>query len=169
MAEPEWMENARKNGLTITSYGVKEDALVGPVPDRALATTTPVNGQFAIAIFRSKCTAAKNEKMFQDAIMEFAQFNAWRRVHFRPARVLRGGKEIYETPIDGDGKGFPDTEFVRERIVKAELKFGRRKPTAEQLQWLDAYERVGVEAYLWYPKDAEQIIEVLTCHRPTKK
>jgi hypothetical protein len=169
MADPEWMETARKKGLTITGHGVNLDAVPGlvPVPDRApLVTTTAVNGRLAIELFRRKCEGARNEQAFQGAMMEFAQFTGWRRAHFRYARVLRNGKETYETPIDGDGQGFLDLELVRERLGKIELKHGRNKPTPEQLGWYDAYIAAGVEAYIFWPKDCEAIIEVLTCHRP---
>lgn len=166
MADPEWLEAARKNGLTITGHGVNLDALAGSVPARAPGVTPASVG--SIAMLKAKVGLAATEFAFQDAVMDFAKSLGWRRAHFRPARVVRRGEEKYETPIGYEGLGFPDTEIVRERLVKVEFKRGRNKPSPEQLAWLAAYEAAGVENYIWYPKDVEQIIEVLTCFRPAK-
>lgn len=157
MAEPEWMETARKKGLKITGYGVREDALPGstPVPDRAL-------GQLAVAAFAAMCQAARNEKQFQEVVTRLATHLGWKWTHVRPARVMRHGKEIYETPIDGDAKGMFDCEFVRERLFKAELKYGKNTLSDEQLDWWERYKNAGVECYVWYPRDFDEIMEVLT-------
>ncbi len=174
MADPEWLETARKKGLNITGHGVNLDFVAGAVPDRALATTTTaVNGQLAIQLFRQKCAAAKNEDAFQSALIEFGQFNEWLIAHFRPARVMVNGEETWRTPVAADGKGFLDLELARERLIKVECKYGRNGPTADQLKWLGAYARSGTECYVWYPRDCEEIIEVLTrrvpCLRPTTR
>lgn len=161
MADPEWLETARKKCLVITGYGVKEDALAGPVLDRAPALHLGAREAF-LALVKS----SRNEKQFQTCVTNLAAVLGWRWTHIRPARVMRGGKETYETPVDGDAKGMFDCEFVRERLFKAELKYGRNTPTDEQLRWKEWYDRAGVENYIWYPTDAEEIVEVLLCHRP---
>jgi len=59
-------------------------------------------------------------------------------------------------------KGFFDLELVRERLIKVELKVGYNKPTEEQLAWIESYKTAGVECYVFWPKDWEQIVDVLT-------
>lgn len=53
--------------------------------------------------------------------------------------------------------------FVRAgRLVFAELKDMKRKPTEAQVEWLDQLRGcIGVEAYLWRPCDIEQVRRVL--------
>jgi hypothetical protein len=36
-----------------------------------------------------------------------------------------------------------------------------RKPSKAQLRWLAALEAAGAEAYLWYPRDWPQIVQLL--------
>ncbi|HEY7061755.1 MAG TPA: hypothetical protein VII06_09760, partial [Chloroflexota bacterium] len=59
---------------------------------------------------------------------------------------------------------FPDVTCVRPpRLLFAELKVGRRAPTAAQAAWLDALAQVpGVEVFVWRaPEDLERIAEIL--------
>lgn len=102
------------------------------------------------------------ERDFQDTLMKYAKLRGWRRAHFRPARVIRRGKETWETPIDGDAKGFPDLIFLRgSRLVVIECKAGTNVPTVEQAQWILAFERAGAECYVWYPRDLDNAIRIL--------
>lgn len=164
MPDPEWLKG--KGVVSVTSRGINMDALTGssPVPDRAVNDLT-------LKLFREAVLASKNEAEFQDVTMGFALHVGWHhRAHFRPARVVRKidgeKKEVYETPIGYDGKGFFDVEIVRERLVKIEFKYGKNTPSTHQLSWLAAYAGAGVEAYIWYPQDVETIIEVLTRRTP---
>lgn len=95
-----------------------------------------------------------NERQLQDAILEMAGALGWRRAHFRPARVMRGGREIYETPIDGDGKGFPDLILLRgDRLIVAELKSEAGSVAEEQEAWLGAFREAGALVAVWRPRD----------------
>jgi len=78
-------------------------------------------------------------------VIEAAQLLGWKAAHFRPARTAHG----WRTPVEADGKGFPDLVLVRDRVVFAELKCGRNKLSPEQEAWLEALRQAGVEAYLW--------------------
>lgn len=68
--------------------------------------------------------------------------------------------------------GFPDWVLIRERIVYAELKREKGKPSPEQIRWLDDLVRAGGEVYLWRPSDIEEISVILgrrwgfVSHRP---
>jgi hypothetical protein len=108
-------------------------------------------------------TAAKyTEREFQRDVLELARAHGWRRAHFAPARVRRGGKESYETPVRGDGRGFPDVILVREVVIVAELKTDTGRLTEDQRQWLAAFRAAGIAASVWRPRDMDLIRKALT-------
>lgn len=110
-----------------------------------------------------------SEAELQQAVIACAQTYGWTVAHFRPARVVRGGREIYETPVDADGKGFPDLVMVRasvtlspdqSRVIFVELKSEQGKLHPAQRGWGDLLERVmlddpvGTVLYdVWRPAD----------------
>lgn len=107
---------------------------------------------------------AGNEKEFTKEVIEFAQARGWKVAHFRTVRVARMNGEIYyETPVQGDGKGFPDLLMVRgtEKLV-AELKVKGNTTSEEQDAWLDAFRLAGIPAFVWFPKDWDMIELVLS-------
>lgn len=105
----------------------------------------------------------ESEKEFQHRVIAFARSRGWGKIaHFRPARVMRRGKETYETPIAEDGKGFVDLVLLRERLVVIEAKVKKRKRSRWQLEWAAAFQRAGVEYYCWYPEDFREIERVLS-------
>ena len=59
--------------------------------------------------------------------------------------------------------GFPDTVLVKDDLaIFAELKQKFRKPTPEQIAWLEALAKVKrTECYIWRPDDMEEIINRL--------
>jgi hypothetical protein len=62
----------------------------------------------------------------------------------------------------GSQSGFPDRVLVRDRIIFAELKRDKGKPTPAQKEWLDALAGAGAEAYLWIPSDLDEIATILS-------
>lgn len=133
--EPEWLKKARAAGQ-ITEKGVNIDALTG-----ATSRGVPLAMDYA------------TEAEFQEEVIRFAQAQGWRVAHCRKVLVKMGERTHWETPMLADGKGFLDLEVVRERLVKIELKFGKNTTTPEQKEWIAAYERAGIEVYVWYPAD----------------
>jgi hypothetical protein len=101
-----------------------------------------------------------NEAELLRQVLDLAALTAWLRAHFRPGRTLRG----WATPCEGDARGFPDLVLLRPpRLVVAELKAERRRPTPDQQVWLDLFRAVpGVEVYVWRPADWPEIVRVLT-------
>jgi hypothetical protein len=66
----------------------------------------------------------------------------------------------------GSQSGFPDRVLVRERVIFAELKREKGKPTDSQIEWLDQLAFAGAEVYLWRPSDLEEIGQILSArHR----
>ena len=59
--------------------------------------------------------------------------------------------------------GYPDLVMLRgERQVVAELKSQKgRNPTEKQQDWLDRYEAVAPEVYVWRPSNLREIEEIL--------
>jgi VRR-NUC domain len=99
------------------------------------------------------------EAEFLAQVLELARLCGWLCAHFRPARTNRG----WRTAVQGDGAGWPDLLLAKgERLVVAELKVARRKLTAAQQQWLTAFRRAGVPAYVWRPEAWDEIQAVLT-------
>ena len=119
----------------------------------------------AAVLARSVIARLVSEAAFTDSVIKQAQFLGWRTAHFRPARVQRGDDVSYRTPVQGDGKGFPDLVLVRWRVIYAELKSEKGVIEVEQVKWLDALDRSGMRAYLWRPSDIEEITRILRSER----
>jgi hypothetical protein len=80
------------------------------------------------------------EAEFQDQVIHLARLYGWRCAHFRPARTEKG----WRTPVQADGKGFPDLVLVRgPELIAAELKADKGRVSPEQQAWLDAFTAVG--------------------------
>lgn len=99
------------------------------------------------------------EAQFQSQVIRYAQLHGWRVAHFRPA-LTRSGRWI--TPVQADGKGFPDLLLLRknEQVV-VELKVGRNAVSPAQADWLGAFANANVPAFVWRPADWPEIEEVL--------
>ena len=98
----------------------------------------------------------ETEAGFTKAVIDLAKVNGWLTAHFRPA-MTRAGKWI--TAVQGDGKGFPDLVLVRgTRLIFAELKVGKNKPTPEQFEWLARLMGAGAECYIWRPEQWDEIV-----------
>lgn len=97
-----------------------------------------------------------SESQLQDNVIDAAKkLHCDMIVHFRPARVIRNGKEIYETPYSGDGKGFPDLLIVHgDRLIFAELKKENAGLSPEQINWHSALKGISeTSAHIWRPSD----------------
>ncbi len=119
-----------------------------------------------------------SETAFASQVEGLLTLYGWQWVHFRPARVMRRGREIYETAYSGK-KGFLDYLALRPpRILVAELKDAYKPLTPEQEEWFECWkecqmeiasasisEPVGTliipEVYLWRPSQFEEVVECL--------
>lgn len=105
-----------------------------------------------------------SEAQFQSQLVEWAKSFGWRVHGERPAQ-FRDGR--WATHIQGHA-GWPDLVLVRaSRLIFAELKVGKNKPTREQNAWIQALldARAGsphVEVYEWRPEQWSEILVVLS-------
>jgi hypothetical protein len=97
------------------------------------------------------------EAQFQTQLLGLAKLLGWWRVHFRPARTATG----WRTPVEGDGKGFPDVILVRERVIYTEAKSDTGRLRPDQEAWLARLKAAGQEVYLWRPRDWREIERIL--------
>ena len=89
------------------------------------------------------------ENTLLSAVLSLAELFGWRTLHIRPAMTEHG----WRSPVQGDGKGFPDVLAIRgDRILAAELKSDQGRLTDEQRAWLDVLAQAGVETHLWRPE-----------------
>jgi len=102
---------------------------------------------------------AESEKEFQSCVIDFAKLHGWMVSHARPARMMIKGKETYRTATQGD-VGAPDLLLAKEgKVILAELKSEKGKPSAMQSLWLAA---CGGNGRLWRPSDWDDIFEELS-------
>jgi len=95
-----------------------------------------------------------SEDEFTDQVIAVFQLHRWKVVHFDRARKKDGS---WRTPLRGD-PGSPDILAARNgRVIHAELKVGKNKPTVFQKSWL---RNLGQNAYLWYPENWNEIVQI---------
>ncbi len=89
-----------------------------------------------------------SEKDLQQQIEQLLQLFRWDYYHTWNSRH--------------SAQGFPDLLALRPgRRLVAELKKEGEQPTPEQQNWLDKFEEVGFEVYVWRPADIDQAAKVL--------
>lgn len=89
-----------------------------------------------------------SEKDWQRQVVDLAGFLGWE--HYHPWLSIHSPR------------GWPDLALCRPpRLILAELKTERGKPTPAQEHWLEMLGRCGVETYLWRPSDFEAVRDVL--------
>ena len=92
---------------------------------------------------KSKRVKGRLEGELQDQIVARLQELGYKVAFFRPARVVRGGVEIYETPVGGDGVGWPDIVALKDgRAIVLELKSETGTVKDEQIEWLRVWAQV---------------------------
>lgn len=88
-------------------------------------------------------------KQLQDAAVALARSKGYLAAHFSPARV----RDSYITNYAYDAKGFPDLILVgKTKTVAVEVKGKGDSLSAEQLIWLSAFQRAGIETLVLTPK-----------------
>lgn len=88
------------------------------------------------------------EKEWQRQVVELAAQLGWKKTY-----------HVYDSRRSHSG--FPDLVLVRDRIVFAELKREKTRPTDDQIEWLDRMAAAGAEVYLWRPSDLDDAASVM--------
>ena len=88
-----------------------------------------------------------SERTFQTQVVRLAKLNGWQVYHTHDSRRSE--------------PGFPDLVMARERVVFAELKAAKGKPTDTQLAWLKTLSDAGAETHLWRPADILDVAVIL--------
>ena len=92
-----------------------------------------------------------SEAEFTSQVVRLFSLYGWKVCHIRPAKTARGWRTAYEGHA-----GLPDIIAARGGvIIMAELKVGKNKPTADQVQWLKAS-----GSPVWRPEDWDSILEI---------
>jgi len=103
------------------------------------------------------------EQQFTNSVLAWAKALGWRCFHVRTSGRMAARGAI--PTVQGD-KGFPDLVLVRPpRLIFAELKVGRGKPSSQQLEWLRdllCITPMSVECYVWRPSDWSRLIVILS-------
>jgi len=116
---------------------------LGNIPDSIAARVLELSGQPSV-----RAADTISEKAFMAAVIAEAKRNGWRVYHTHDSRKSEAG--------------FPDLLLLRHtRIMVAELKVGDNKPTAAQLNWLEAFGDATVEWHVWRPDQWAEIVERL--------
>jgi hypothetical protein len=85
----------------------------------------------------------------QKAIIDLAHTHQWRVCHFASVPITRRGKTFYATPVEGDGKGWPDLFLVRrERALAVEVKGDGDRLRPDQERWLADLMAAGIPTFV---------------------
>ena len=101
-----------------------------------------------------------SEADWQRDVVILLSLKGWSVEYIRPGRVIRAGKETYETPVGADGKGAWDIRAFRERLVIIECKSMMGRLTKSQELWDERYTRAGIEHYILRPQDWDRLLEI---------
>lgn len=129
-----------------------------------LDTSSGVSAQITTLEEFRAATAKRGrpEYAWQCEVMKLALLTGWKRAHFRAVPVKRGDSVVWQTPIDGDARDWPDVLLFRSpRKIATELKVKPNKPTPGQLAWLQVMEDCGFETFVWYPEDVDDVLRIL--------
>lgn len=94
-----------------------------------------------------------SEKELLGAVIDCARIFGWRVGHFRSVPVKRGPRIVWETPVQADGRGFPDLVLVREEVLWRELKVEGNTLSGAQTEWARALRAAGADFGVWTEHD----------------
>jgi hypothetical protein len=113
-----------------------------------LADEGPMVSQPSNVLTVAQLRRSEVEKRFMAQVVALAKLKRWAVRHDYDSRRSE--------------PGYPDLTLCRPpRLVFAELKSPKGRPTAEQLYWLEILRLSGVEVHIWRPSDWDEIGRVL--------
>jgi Holliday junction resolvase len=98
---------------------------------------------------RELLASIMSEAQLQETLRDALLYNGWAYYH------------AYNSQRSPEG--FPDIVAIKgQRLLVAELKDARRKPTTAQVDWLTAFAHISrVDAKLWRPAHLEEALELI--------
>lgn len=96
------------------------------------------------------------EEDLKRAVLDLCKTLGLMTLHIRPARrgvASEDQPQQWETPVEGDGKGYPDLTIVGGWVMFRELKSDTGRVRADQQRWLDKLEAAGADVGVWTPED----------------
>lgn len=104
-----------------------------------------------------------NEREFTRWVLKQARARGWLAGHLSNMTVVRRRDGQTLAVPDRNADGFPDLVLVHPAygLVFAELKMPGRKPDEAQLRWLIGLRRTGVAVHVWWPRDVDEIVDLL--------
>lgn len=97
-------------------------------------------------------------KAWEKQMNELAGLLGWRTAYFYAVNVVNQG---WKTPVGGNGKGWLDHVYSRERTIFAELKYGTGALSSPQQGWVLWHLEAGAEVYVFRPEYLDEIADVL--------
>ncbi len=111
-----------------------------------------------ITFVGGKMRVRMSEEDLKRAILDLCKTMGLFTLHIRPAR--RGAAsddpdqpQRWETPVQGNGKGFPDLTIVGGWVMFRELKSDTGRVSAAQREWLERLEAAVADVGVWRPED----------------
>jgi hypothetical protein len=89
-------------------------------------------------------------KVLQAAAIDLAHSKGYLVAHFHAVRIAERNRTI--TPVGADGKGFPDLMLVGRKVIAIEVKGTGDSLRPEQVIWLQAFEKAGIETLVLTPR-----------------
>jgi len=79
------------------------------------------------------------------------------------AKIFHAEKYYHPFLSKWSERGYPDATIIKvPKLIFLEYKSEKGKPTEAQVEWIDLLNQcTSVEAHICYPKDLEQIAELL--------
>ncbi len=111
-----------------------------------------------------KLSRAHPEQDFQQEVIDLLHDNGYKVCAFGKARLLKGGKDVYRSPFQADGKGFKDLVAAKagRPLLLIELKTESGKLSPEQEDWHEVLLQVpGVLSLVVRPSEIDRLKEVV--------
>src|SRR3972149_6016351 len=154
----------------LEAYKKDHPELYLPVKTRLNQLIQQVSGSEADQAGRPvirKNRITESEADFASWFEDWLPVHGYKFAHFRPARVMRNGKETYETPVSGNAKGLPDYYVwhperrphlgFRGSAFWVELKSEKGKLSEAQIECIKSLRASGAQVFIWRPDDRADI------------
>lgn len=107
-----------------------------------------------------------SERQFQRDVTDAAERLGWHWLHVRKSVGRRDGEAAWQTTTNI--AGWVDLLLWHERqhrVIAAELKSEIGTVTPEQATVIASLAAAGLETYVWYPRDWDDVIKILLAKR----